>query len=340
MKFFTLFAGTFITVAMSLNAQTINSNWVSSPGTNHVNRYVSLSGTIDPGPAGSGQNWNFGSLVSDSLNTEFVVPPANAAGNSNFPTATVAFVTNEGPASFSAFYTVDANAWTNIGAYLSSTDGNILVNYSNPMDVLRFPASLNSTFTDNFAMSFTAGPLSYSRTGTNVTVMDAAGTLITPVGTFSNVLRMMSVQTYVDDFGIPLPPPAGEGSTTVYNWISSDYPGAVLLSISIDETSTTSDTSVTYVNPTEVGFEQIASSTIGVFPNPASDQVRVILTADMNVSRLELMDLSGRIVTVQTVASNQLQALVSTSALDNGVYILRAVNSNGNSTSTRLVVAH
>jgi hypothetical protein len=168
--------------------------------------------------------------------------------------------------------------------------------------------------------------------------MDATGTLITPAGTFSNVLRMMSVQSYVDDFGIPLPPPAGEGTTTVYNWISPDYPGVALLSITIDETSTNSDTTVSYVNPTEVGFEQISRSTIGVYPNPANDQVRVI--ADMNITRIDVMDLSGRMVTTQTIASNQSQALVSTSTLTNGVYILRAVNSNGNSTSTRLVVAH
>jgi hypothetical protein len=338
MKFYTLLAATFLTVSMSLRAQTINSDWVSSPGVNHVNHYVTLSGSIDPGPAGSGQNWNFGSLVSDSVNTEFVVLPANAPGNSNFPTATVAFVTNEGTSSYNAFFTVDATVWASIGAYVAATDGNILVNYSNPMDMLHFPASLNSTFTDNYAMSFTAGPLSYSRTGTNVTVMDATGTLITPAGTFSNVLRMMSVQSYVDDFGIPLPPPAGEGTTTVYNWISPDYPGVALLSITIDETSTNSDTTVSYVNPTEVGFEQISRSTIGVYPNPANDQVRVI--ADMNITRIDVMDLSGRMVTTQTIASNQSQALVSTSTLTNGVYILRAVNSNGNSTSTRLVVAH
>jgi hypothetical protein len=60
----------------------------------------------------------------------------------------------------------------------------------------------------------------------------------------------------------------------------------------------------------------------------------------MNITRIDVMDLSGRMVTTQTIASNQSQALVSTSTLTNGVYILRAVNSNGNSTSTRLVVAH
>ena len=338
MKFFTLFAATFLTVSMSLHAQTINSDWVSSPGVNHVNHLVTLSGSIDPGPAGSGQSWNYGSLVSDSMYTEFVVPPANAAGNSNFPTATVAFVSNEDVSSYNAFYTVDANVWASIGAYVASTDGNILVNYTNPMDMLHFPASLNSTFTDNYAMTFTAGPLSYSRTGTNVTVMDASGTLNTPAGSFSNVLRMMSVQSYVDNFGIPLPPPAGEGTTTVYNWISPDYPGVILLSITINESEGASNTSVFYVNPTEVGFEQIASSTIGIYPNPANDQVRV--TADMNITRVEVMDLSGRMVTTQSISSNQSQALVSTSALNNGVYILRAVNSNGNSTSTRLVVAH
>ncbi len=341
MKNVTLIAAAFASVSLGLNAQTINSNWTPSPGLSQVYHVVSLSGALSVGASGSGQSWNFASLVSDSSYTETTVPAAGAIGSSNFPTASYAVESTDGSTNVAAYFKVDANTWQMIGGFAHATDGDVLLNYTDAMDILHFPASLNSTFTDDYAMAVTAGTSGFTRTGTNVALIDGSGSLTTPAGTFSNVLRQKSIQNYTDDFGIPLPPPAGQGTTTVYTWVSTDHPGYNLMTLTIDATSTSSDTTVTYVNPNEVGFAEVAASQhLNITPNPANELMTVNFASGEELTGVEVLDLSGRVVAKESIIGKMNIAVVSTSNLNNGMYILRAMNNKGASVTTKVFVAH
>ncbi|HRH36758.1 MAG TPA: T9SS type A sorting domain-containing protein, partial [Flavobacteriales bacterium] len=88
---------------------------------------------------------------------------------------------------------------------------------------------------------------------------------------------------------------------------------------------------------TTVGITEARSIRVRVFPNPTTDNLSIDLSSVSGVSKVELMDLTGR--AVRTVA-NAKQGSLLTMSVDNlaaGEYTLR-VNHSGGSSMHRVVV--
>jgi hypothetical protein len=337
MKNVTLLSAAMVVSSVLANAQTITSSWVPAVGFSQTHNVVNLSGPIGPGSAGQGQTWNFAGATSDSSYTETNLAPMDAAGGSNFPLAS--YGTQVNPTSGTSFYVGSSAALQLIGSYSGDMSGAVIATCSNAIDLMQFPASFSSAFNDPYQVSITSPFLNFSIDGTNDVLVDGSGTLTTPTGTYNNVVRVKSIRNYQYIGLPPLPGTVTEGSTTSYLWVSPDYPGYMLMNYSIDVQGTESDTTITYSeNP--LSIQNVANQALQISPNPASEFVTVGFPSGTELNRVEVLDLSGRVVAIETVNGKSNRLTISTSSFTNGLYIVRAVDTKGAVVTSKITVAH
>jgi hypothetical protein len=337
MKNFTLLSAAMVVSAVLANAQTITSSWVPTVGFSQTHNVVNLNGPIGPGSAGQAQTWNFAGATSDSSYTETNLSSMDAAGGSNFPYAS--YGTQVSSTSGTTFYAGSSVALQLIGNYAGDISGAVVATYSNAMDLMQFPASFSSAFNDPYQVGITSPFLNFSIEGTNDVLVDGSGTLTTPAGTYNNVLRVKSINNYQYIGLPPLPGTVTNGTTTNYMWVSPDYPGYMLMNYSIDVQGTNSDTTITYsANP--LAIQNVANQALQIAPNPANEFVTVGFPSGTELNRVEVLDLSGRVVSTETVNGKSNRLTISTASYTNGLYIVRAVDTKGAVVTTKVTVAH
>ena len=337
MKNITLLSAFMLVTSVLVNAQTITSSWVPAVGFSQTHNIVNLNGPIGPGSTGQGQTWNFAAATSDSSYTETNYSPANAAGGSNFPLAS--YGTQVSDTTGTEFFVGSSLSLQVIGAYIGNGPLNIIDRFQDAMDVMQFPASFNSAFTDSYWDTITTPFLNYKMIGSNDVLVDGSGTLTTPSGTYNNILRVKSINNYQFVGLPPLPGTITNGTTTSYMWVSPDFPGFMLMNYSINVEGTSSDTTITYSsNP--LGIENVANQTLQISPNPANAFVTVGFPSGAELNRVEVLDLSGRVVAIETVNGKSNRTTISTATFTNGVYIVRAVDTKGAVVTSKITVAH
>ena len=337
MKNFTLLSAAMVVSSFVANAQTITSSWVPGVGFSQTHNIVNLDGPIAPGSAGQGQTWNFAGATSDSSYTETNLAAIDAVGGSNFPLAS--YGVQVAGASSAGYFVGSSLALQVIGSYAGDVSGAVTFTYDNAMDVMQFPASFSSAFNDPYHVNITSPFINFSIDGSNEVLVDGSGTLTTPSGTYNNVLRVKSINNYQYIGLPPLPGTVTNGTNTSYLWVSTDYPGYMLMDYSIKVEGTNSDTSITYsANP--LGIQNVANQTLQVSPNPANAFVTVGFPSGAELNRVEVLDLSGRVVAIETVNGKSNRLTISTSTFTNGLYIVRAVDTKGAVVTTKVTVAH
>ena len=338
MKNFTLLSAAMVVSSVLANAQTITSSWVPAVGFSQTHNVVNLSGPIGPGSAGQGQTWNFAGATSDSSYTETNLAAIDAVGGSNFPLASYG-IQSTADVSSATFFVGSSVALQVIGSYSGDVSGAVTATYDNAMDVMQFPASFNSAFNDPYHVNITSPFLNFSVDGSSDVLVDGSGSLTTPTGTYNNVLRVKSINNYQYIGLPPLPGTVTSGTITTYLWVSPDYPGYMLMNYSIGVEGTTSDTTITYSeNP--VGIQNVANQTLQISPNPANSYVTVGFPSGTELSRVEVLDLSGRVVAIETVNGKSNRLTISTATFTNGLYIVRAVDTKGAIVTSKITVAH
>ena len=80
--------------------------------------------------------------------------------------------------------------------------------------------------------------------------------------------------------------------------------------------------------------ENSSADAISVYPNPAGEFV-TISANDLLIERIELMNITGQVVSAVNVVANQIK--MDLSAMSSGVYFLKIYTEN-NSTTKQLVV--
>lgn len=120
-------------------------------------------------------------------------------------------------------------------------------------------------------------------------------------------------------------------SATLSNVVIVDNTGTTQVANVINDDVVVADSAIiTTVNPVE-------TATILVYPNPANGQLQLQLPAgDRQLVTIE--DVSGRVVYSQYHPAGT--STISVSGLADGVYMLRAVNAEGNAVTERVAVKH
>lgn len=86
------------------------------------------------------------------------------------------------------------------------------------------------------------------------------------------------------------------------------------------------------------GVEELEAKSVQVYPNPAQNEIHVQLEDLTEINTVTITDVTGAIVTEQTVSQSETN--VNVSALENGIYFVSVLGQNGTTGVKRIVVNH
>lgn len=335
-------------------AQTISDFSVMRLGESAPVQYA--LGVMDPGPSGTNVTWDYSGLVDDTSSyTWAAMNPANTAFTDSFPGASLAFrfPSSNGSSESWVYYDFDENAGEldYLGAAqlifdTSGTDTFYQTLNADPERIQNFPFSYGDSFNDTFDgwnhVSFSGFNISQKRTGTLSRTADATGTLSTPAGTWSNVVRVHSEVNVSDTY---------LGQTTTmeihrYTWYAQGEKYLLLHMDSIIQNlgpgGTNVVTNIFYRSGTPVTSAETAvppRPPVKVWPQPAKSILHFSLPAgSKGIWNVEIFDLAGRQVRQRSIRSAGGKALkLNLEGLREGVYFLK-VNQNSQAFSPKIII--
>ncbi len=266
------------------------------------------------GSSGANQTWDFSDVSENNTASIGLVAPSASAAASNFPQANVAAYV---PVQETyQFFSANSSASAYYGLAVPGTT----IPYSNGEVFFTYPLTYSNTNNDLFGGTFNSGGYNWTRTGTINSEVDGYGTLITPAGTYTNVLRVKIEEDYDDE---PTGVPQVQNTTSeVYHWYKAGihYPIAV-------NTSLTSGGFPQYlfqfVDAT-TGIEESDAVQLAVYPNPATEILNVV-NDQFVAAQYEIVDVMGREVLNGTLNSKR----IDVNSLKNGSYFLRTTSTDG-----------
>jgi hypothetical protein len=264
---------------------------------------------VNPGTSGTGVTWDLSAMTNNSQIT--VATSANSGGS--FPTANVKLTQSNGGV---IYYNITNSKMELVGLDASGT----VFNYSNPATYMQYPVTTAYNYTDAFAASFTVSGFNFNRTGSIQAEYSGTGTLITPEGTFTNVVRIKSTQTNTDTYS------GGtiNSSIVAYNWYKAGVHHELANVSLITGTSTSQSAYYTDV-PANLGLEESELINLLVFPNPSNGTIHI--NSDEQINTIEVYQLSGELAAQQTV--NNTSSEMDLSGLNSGMYLMKVYGQNG-----------
>lgn len=286
---------------------------------------------------GAGQLWDASGATANG-NPEGVqcVDPLNTTAGESFLEADIAL----NYAGTTTYQRSDEDGLYMIGSYVSNPG--ITSIYTDPAQQLVFPASLGTTWTDDFAGSYTYNNQVVEQSGQWTCDVSGAGDLTLPWGTVENVVRIDATETYTE---------VGLGNTFVMQRTLTEFyrPGLRTYLARRYSTTTTmngapagSVQGFLYLDQDAfTGMFDHGQRSIGleVFPNPAQDRTAVVFTASGS-TLLTLYDAAGR--SVQQLTPSAVDGLTKVTldlnGLPAGLYSVRVQDRRGASGSARLML--
>lgn len=263
-----LFFLTFVSALSS--AQTTVTKAFNDPVAGETVNNFLVNGTVNNTPAGTNVTYNNASLTQG----------AAAVGNYSAPTVTET-ATYPGTtlrlisATTTAYYKQSASKLEITGLVTPDVTLNFITNNGT---FISYPTAFGFSETDAAQGIFTNGVLSGTFTGTIANNADASGTLIIGNKTYSNILRVKSVQTFTLTSGFI----TGTLINTSYNYYAAAQKFPVLTStsgtlvvplLSINQNTTTATALAdAFLSTQNAVFIQ---DKIQIYPNPVEDKLHL-----------------------------------------------------------------
>ncbi len=325
----TAITSVFITQSI---AQTITATG-SNPVIGETFNYKTTS-YFGPGTSGTGQTWNF-STISGASTTSNVVSVSSTPNGSSFPNANVALT---GAGSTYSYQKTSATVLQNYGFVGSG----VVIAYSNPEDLLRYPFSFSNTFSDTWAAIFTNGGYTFYRNGSSTITADGTGTLITPTATFTGVLRVHLVENYSDSVNIFGTPTVTTYNNDQYLWYKDGihYPLASCYSLTTGAGTTTGGS---YYVSTSVGIEEnlALANSINLFPNPTSENIRLKYNIESTTSvKISIINILGQEVYAEEISklsAGEQTIDLNVSSFEKGTYFVK-IQTNDSFATKKIIV--
>lgn len=295
-------------------------------------------GTFQAPPAGgANQVWDFSSQTSLGMVTVQFVDPATTPSGANF---TSEFAETAAGSPETRYYDVDPSGqyldgYANSNGFFISYDGSGSAMLQRP-----HPCTYQDTWNDIYGGSTFFQGFQLFIDGDITGEADGFGTLEMPWGTVTDVLRIHLLITQTQAI-------VGAQSDFLEEYYEYYTPGvAYPLVRTYDKKEMLGggafvqmDQTLLWMSPVGVGTpESAVASTITLFPNPAHDVV-CLNTGSAQVSRVELLDASGRVVRSEAlVLGSSTAQRFSLSGIASGVYTVRMSEVDGHQQSQRLVV--
>lgn len=306
---------------------------------------------FNPGDAGENITWDFSDLTPMYDVLWVAEDPADTGLDEYFPTADLAFMIpgDDSQESYTdgwIFYnTGEGDEISLLGAILFNITGsNVDTNYfmlnEDPDLLFEFPMTYPDQFMDSVhgtnLVVFQNQQFEVDRSGNTTTEVDGYGTLITPEGTFNNVIRVKRTEDLVDLFAtIPT-----FHEIVRYDWYSPDYDYLLYHTENIiirdavgNEQSTSAQTYYAEPNPI-TGIYGKEVETFSVHPNPCDEVIFLPADKVKNSTKVELFNMHGRNVYSDWKQSEK----IDVSLFQPGVYVVVITGMNGEYYCSQVIV--
>jgi|AntAceMinimDraft_17_1070374.scaffolds.fasta_scaffold05282_3 hypothetical protein len=355
----------FVLLSFRVNAQiTITQDDIASIGT-IIYQAVDTApdSTIILGSSGIDQVWDFSGLKNQEKDTINFVDPATTNFASDFSTSNLALVNiSDNDTSSIAYFTTSLTDLVVNGFAIAPINIDTIspIVFNDPETFITFPSYYQSSFNDTSKYNFTTyydttlygyqvDSVRSKRFTTKESVIDAWGTLTTPLGTFP-VIRQYTKSIFEDDLWVHVNMlPVGwmwklanenKDTSYTYYWWANNV-GLPLIEMTYDNDSNmVKKVSWLQVSPSAVNQYQ-SNSNINIYPNPAN---KFLYIDNFNNTKIE------NIITIYNVLGEKTKVLcikneqrikISLKGLKDGIYILTVISKDGkNIINKKLLIRH
>lgn len=152
----------------------------------------------------------------------------------------------------------------------------------------------------------------------------------------SGSIYISSSTTYFWDFGYNGLTSNSQMATVSYPWSDPSNPASYNVSLTVNN-GCGEDVKTVTITPDVLGVDEKSQGAFSLYPNPASDQVQFNLTAAASENgRIEVLDIAGRTLFVQSIAAGVVSGSIDVSDLVSGSYMIK-LDVNGNSYINTLI---
>lgn len=271
---------------------------------------------VAEGPMGTNVTWD----LSDITDTTSILNTVSVNSGGSFPTANFVITNSDGNKSYVK------QTSTSIDIVGIVVPNFTTMSYSDPASYFTLPLTTATNKVDNFKCSFSSSGFAFVREGTIKSEFSGSGTLITPYGTYTNVVRIKTTLNFSDTYS------GGKiyTSQVSYNWYKSGIHHEVA--------------NVSYVNGSfnyayysdaalNVGLEEQAAFNFATYPNPLSNELTI--NSEEALSKVMITSLSGELI--QTIdVNNENNLTVSFNEMESGIYFVVLKGSNGQTVTRRI----
>ncbi len=305
---------------MSVAQPTIQSNqynYTSIPGFSF--KYSSGQTAVSPGPSGANVTWNFGSLPGPSTLDYTTAGCPGDNDCASFPGANQALILAS-PSS-KTFWNKTANTLEQVG---EKGNGSNAI-FSDSYIALKFPITFGQAYSDSYASSMPAG----TRNGTMTSTIDAYGTLTTPAGTFTNVLR----QKIVENATVTTNGQTLNLEITHYYWFKANTNHYLMAIIATQPLGLPVPVPATYVTTyatsgtVDINDNEVLQNDIVIYPNPATNKFTIQTSAE--IKNISLYNILGQKVMEKSFTGIQKTVTVDNLQLSKGYYLLKVNTHKG-----------
>jgi len=244
----------------------------------------------DDGDDGAGSVWDLSSYAMGETPyqvAKVIAPPAAIAVD--FPSANVAVEAIDEGATIYSMYKVSETGMANYGVVVS--DGAV-IKYSDPEEILRYPMTVGSSYTDAFHGTVTAGAVTMQRGGNTTVNVTGYGSLATPAGTYSSALKVRTHQVYADTF---MGSPMINYDFDIYQWFVPGHHTGLAGITFITAPSPETYAAFTESDPTSLGEVIALKDLISFYPNPASDKIFIRNAGNKKLESIYITDITGSV---------------------------------------------
>ena len=308
-----------------LSAQTTITKAFNDPIIGETVNNVGVNGTVDNSATGNNTTFNNASLTAGSASATTYSAPASSE-ISTFPGSTIK-MTGGGT---TVYYKQTATKLEITGLVTPDATLNFSTNNGT---FISYPAAFNYSESDTAAGTFTATAGSGNFNGTINISADASGTLLIGAKTYTNVLRIKSVQNFtLTVFGFPV----GTVVNTSYAYYDNQHKFPLL--------STTNAVITVQGNPQTTNIAQALNEVfltvsdlklkekLTIYPNPAQDFIQIKGEVSKD-SKINIYSLDGKLIKATDSKSEKIQI----SELPASAYFIEVLDSNRTKETTKFI---
>ncbi|MCA6069441.1 T9SS type A sorting domain-containing protein [Chryseobacterium sp. RG1] len=315
------------------SAQTTITKAFNDPLVGDIANNFVVNGTVDNSATGANTTFNNASLTQGAASQVTYIAPTSSEVTT-YPGSTIKMVDTGN----SVLYKATATQLEITGVITSAATLNFAADNGT---FITYPASLGYSNTDTAKGTFTSTAASGLFKGTIVTTGDASGTLIVGPKTYTNVLRIKSVQNFnlYQSSDVNYLIPIGSVVNTAYTYFDSTHKFPLLSStsgtISVPLLSINQSTSgAQVINEVFLGVKDTVSKkqNFKIYPNPAQDFIE--FTGDSkNYSTAKIYSLDGKLIKTSDINSGKIQI----SELPSAAYFIEVSGKNAPTETTKLI---